>query len=95
MRVYRYTNITLWEVSLPPPLIATYYDPQQQANVIEEIKLLALKGYEVYSSVLEKLCALATEIEGNKSTSSCRSETISHTTWKKKHGYHRNRDRKR
>lgn len=61
---FRYTAITLWEVSLPPPLITTYYDPQQQANVIEEIKLLALKGYEVYSCIFEKLCSFGTELDG-------------------------------
>jgi 1-phosphatidylinositol-3-phosphate 5-kinase len=51
-------------VSLPPPVIATYYDPQQQTNVIEEIKLLALKGYEVYSCILEKLCSFGTDLDG-------------------------------
>ncbi|XP_023718004.1 1-phosphatidylinositol 3-phosphate 5-kinase isoform X3 [Cryptotermes secundus] len=61
---FKYTAITLWEVSLPPPVITTYYDPQQQANVIEEIKLLALKGYEVYSCILEKLCSFGTELDG-------------------------------
>ncbi|XP_069701423.1 1-phosphatidylinositol 3-phosphate 5-kinase isoform X2 [Periplaneta americana] len=61
---FKYTSITLWDISLPPPLIATYYDPQQQSNVIEEIKLLALKGYEVYSCILEKLCSLGTELDG-------------------------------
>jgi len=49
---------------LPPPLITTYYDPQQQTNVIEEIKLLALKGYEVYSCILEKLCSFGTDSDG-------------------------------
>jgi hypothetical protein len=53
-------------VSLPPPFITTYYDPQQQGNVIEEIKWLALKGYEVYSSILEKLCSFGTELDGEK-----------------------------
>ncbi|KAJ9599192.1 hypothetical protein L9F63_010323, partial [Diploptera punctata] len=61
---FKYTNITLWEVSLPPPLIAMYYDPQQQSNVIEEIKLLALKGYEVYSCILEKLRTFGSDVEG-------------------------------
>lgn len=60
----RYTSITLWEVSLPPPVIATYYDPQQQTNVIEEIKFLALKGYEVYSCILEKICFFGTDLDG-------------------------------
>ncbi|PSN57689.1 hypothetical protein C0J52_00310 [Blattella germanica] len=60
---FKYTNIALWEVSLPPPLITTYYDPQQQSNVIEEIKLLALKGYEVYSCILEKLCTFGPEVD--------------------------------
>lgn len=49
---------------MPPPVIATYYDPQQQTNVIEEIKLLALKGYEVYSCILEKLCSFGTDLDG-------------------------------
>jgi hypothetical protein len=49
---------------LPPPLITTYHDPQQQTNVIEEIKLLALKGYEVYSCILEKLCSFGTDSDG-------------------------------
>ncbi|KDR20319.1 1-phosphatidylinositol 3-phosphate 5-kinase isoform X2 [Zootermopsis nevadensis] len=61
---FKYTSITLWEVSLPPPVIATYYDPQQQTNVIEEIKFLALKGYEVYSCILEKICFFGTDLDG-------------------------------
>ncbi|XP_047111766.1 1-phosphatidylinositol 3-phosphate 5-kinase [Schistocerca piceifrons] len=60
---FKYTGITLWEICLPPPVIEMSYNPQQQSNVIEEIKKLALKGYDVYSSILERLCSLAVDAD--------------------------------
>lgn len=55
LAVFKFTRISQWEISLPPPLINIIYDPKQHANVIEEMKSLALKGDEVYSAVREKL----------------------------------------
>nr|CAD7427824.1 unnamed protein product [Timema monikensis] len=60
----RYTSVVVWEVSLPPPVIILKYDPQHQNNIIDDLKKLALKGYEVYSGILDKLCSLETDLEG-------------------------------
>lgn len=54
----------LWEISLPPPMIHISYDSVQQVNVIEEIKKLALKGYDVYSNILERLCMISSDTDG-------------------------------
>lgn len=55
LAVFKFTRISQWEISLPPPLINIIYDPKQHANVIEEMKSLALKGDEVFSMIREKL----------------------------------------
>lgn len=55
LAVFKFTRISQWEISLPPPLINITYDSKQHANVIEEMKSLALKGDEVFSAIREKL----------------------------------------
>nr|CAD7195046.1 unnamed protein product [Timema douglasi] len=61
---FKYTSVVVWEASLPPPVIILKYDPQHQNNIIDDLKKLALKGYEVYSGILDKLCSLETDLEG-------------------------------
>nr|CAD7586824.1 unnamed protein product [Timema genevievae] len=61
---FKYTSVVVWEVSLPPPMIILRYDPQHQNHIIDDLKKLALKGYEVYSGILDKLCSLETDLEG-------------------------------
>ncbi|XP_076246604.1 1-phosphatidylinositol 3-phosphate 5-kinase fab1 [Calliopsis andreniformis] len=63
LAVFKYTKISQWEISLPPPLINIIYDPKQHADVIEEMKSLALKGDEVFSAIREKLTTLQTDID--------------------------------
>ncbi|XP_012235504.1 putative 1-phosphatidylinositol 3-phosphate 5-kinase [Linepithema humile] len=55
LAVFKFTKISQWEISLPPPLINIIYDPKQHANVIEEMKSVALKGDEVFTAIREKL----------------------------------------
>lgn len=65
LAVFKFTRISQWEISLPPPLINIIYDPKQHANVIEEMKSLALKGDEVFSAIREKSTqVLQTDLEG-------------------------------
>ncbi|CAL7943576.1 unnamed protein product [Xylocopa violacea] len=63
LTVFKYTRISQWEISLPPPLINIIYDPKQHADVIEEMKCIALKGDEVFSCIREKLSTLQTDVE--------------------------------
>ena len=58
LAVMRYSKISQWEISMPPPLIEITYDARLHANVIEEMKSLALKGDEVFSTVRERINAL-------------------------------------
>lgn len=58
LAVMRYSKISQWEISLPPPIILITYDPRVHANVNEEIKSLAIKGDEVFSAVKEKISGL-------------------------------------
>ncbi|RLU26367.1 hypothetical protein DMN91_000161 [Ooceraea biroi] len=60
---FKFTRISQWEISLPPPLINIIYDPKQHANVIEEMKSVTLKGDEVFSAIREKLMSLQTDAE--------------------------------
>ncbi|XP_012274493.1 1-phosphatidylinositol 3-phosphate 5-kinase isoform X2 [Orussus abietinus] len=61
LAVFRFSRISLWEISLPPPSIRVEYDPRRLANVLEETKNVALKGDEVFSAVREKLATLPVE----------------------------------
>ncbi|XP_017877426.1 1-phosphatidylinositol 3-phosphate 5-kinase isoform X2 [Ceratina calcarata] len=63
LTVFKYTKISLWEISLPPPVINIIYDPKQHADVIEEMKIIALKGDEVFSCIREKLTTLQTDMD--------------------------------
>lgn len=63
LSVFKYNRISQWEISLPPPLINVIYEPKQYANVIEEMKNVALKGDEVLSNIREKLVTLPIELE--------------------------------
>lgn len=68
LAVFKFTKISQWEISLPPPLINVIYDPKQHANVIEEMKSVTLKGDEVFTAIREKLMSLQTDLEGLSST---------------------------
>lgn len=62
--IFRYTRVSQWEISLPPPLIMINYDPKQHSNVIEEMKNVALIGDDVFSNIRDKLATLAIDPEG-------------------------------
>jgi len=63
LAVFKFTKISQWEISLPPPLINIIYDSKQHANVIEEMKSVTLKGDEVFTAIREKLTSLQTDLE--------------------------------
>lgn len=63
LAVFKFTKISQWEISMPPPLINIIYDPKQHANVIEEMKSVALKGDEVFTAIREKLMSLQTDLD--------------------------------
>lgn len=63
LAVFKFTKISQWEISLPPPVINIIYDPKQHANVIEEMKSVTLKGDEVFTAIREKLTSLHTDLE--------------------------------
>ncbi|XP_045464624.1 1-phosphatidylinositol 3-phosphate 5-kinase [Harmonia axyridis] len=53
---FRYSPIEIWEISLPPPVIKLKVDVEHQhQTLIEEIKDLAQKGHDVFSSITEKI----------------------------------------
>ncbi|KAF5299848.1 hypothetical protein FQA39_LY11385 [Lamprigera yunnana] len=63
---FKYTPVQLWEISLPPPLITITYDiAAQQIHLIEEIKMLALKGHEIYNLIGDKLLVLSLDEGSN------------------------------
>ncbi|KAK0158635.1 hypothetical protein PV328_009612 [Microctonus aethiopoides] len=64
LAIFKFTKISLWEISLPPPVIHIIYDVKQHANVIEEMKCMALKGDEVFSCIKEKLTTLQLDQDG-------------------------------
>ncbi|CAG5098005.1 Similar to fab1: Putative 1-phosphatidylinositol 3-phosphate 5-kinase (Drosophila melanogaster) [Cotesia congregata] len=55
LAIFKYTTISLWEISLPPPVIHIIYDAKQHANVIEEMKNIALKGDEYFKNKIEEV----------------------------------------
>ncbi|XP_067143370.1 1-phosphatidylinositol 3-phosphate 5-kinase-like isoform X2 [Centruroides vittatus] len=63
---FKYTPIIMREVVLPPLIITIQDDPIPPTAIIEEIKVLAVKGYGIYSTILERLCTLKSECEDTK-----------------------------
>ncbi|XP_024937173.1 1-phosphatidylinositol 3-phosphate 5-kinase isoform X2 [Cephus cinctus] len=63
LAVFQFSKISLWEISLPPSVININYDPKQHANVIEEMKIVALKGDEVFTNIRDKLASC--QIDGD------------------------------
>jgi hypothetical protein len=57
-----------WQMSLPPTVIQIPFKASEDIHscVIEEVKQLALKGYEVFSSVVEKLCDIGIDADPTK-----------------------------
>ncbi|XP_065348560.1 1-phosphatidylinositol 3-phosphate 5-kinase isoform X2 [Cloeon dipterum] len=65
---FKYSKVLMWHISLPPAVIQIPYKASEeiQSVAIEEVKQLALKGYEVFSSVIEKLCDIGIEADPAK-----------------------------
>ncbi|KAG5896372.1 hypothetical protein JTB14_005849 [Gonioctena quinquepunctata] len=56
---FKYTPINIWEISLPPPLIEVKYDISKlQSQMIDEVRIMAQKGHEIFSLILDKLMVL-------------------------------------
>lgn len=68
----------MWEISLPPSqLLNGRGQAQAQAQAAaNEVKQMAVKGCEVFSMVLEKLCALSTEAEACKQDGTAQLQTF-------------------
>lgn len=58
---YRYTDIVLWEISLPPSILEIQPIPIQVSLFLDELKKWAVTGHEIFSNILEKLCSYETE----------------------------------
>lgn len=53
---FRYTSINIWEISLPPPSIEITNDTNKfQSKLIDEVRIMAQKGHEVFSLIQDKL----------------------------------------
>ncbi|XP_059468321.1 1-phosphatidylinositol 3-phosphate 5-kinase isoform X2 [Neocloeon triangulifer] len=65
---FKFIKVQMWQISLPPTVIQIPYKASEeiQSAANEEVKQLALKGYEVFSSVVEKLCDIGIEADPAK-----------------------------
>ncbi|KAG1683157.1 1-phosphatidylinositol 3-phosphate 5-kinase [Nymphon striatum] len=61
---FKYSMITLLEVCLPS-IVTNIQDYIAEPAIIDEVKDLTIKGYSVYSRVLEKLCLLRERCTGS------------------------------
>lgn len=52
-----------WEISLPPRLITLVPPSNAHAAAVDELRLLAIKGHDVFSSILEYLLNLESATE--------------------------------
>ncbi|XP_065212151.1 putative 1-phosphatidylinositol 3-phosphate 5-kinase isoform X2 [Planococcus citri] len=55
---FKYTDIPLWELSLPPKILKIHPTRVPIPVVMEQVKEWAVMGHELFSSILEKLCLL-------------------------------------
>ncbi|KAJ8957069.1 hypothetical protein NQ318_007282 [Aromia moschata] len=59
---FKYTSINIWEISLPPVLIKINYDINKfQTQLIDDVRIMAQKGHEVFSLVQDKLLYSSTD----------------------------------
>ncbi|XP_076042433.1 1-phosphatidylinositol 3-phosphate 5-kinase fab1 isoform X3 [Oratosquilla oratoria] len=59
--IFKYNSVTLREIALPPPAIVLEMTPISQSAVVEEIKQVAVQGYSVFSTILERIASLSAE----------------------------------
>lgn len=55
---FRFTDILLWELSLPPKILKIQPSRVPISVVMEQVKEWAVMGHEIFSSILEKLYLL-------------------------------------
>lgn len=59
---FSYSPIDIWEISLPPPFIEIKYDTNELQNqLIDEVRIMAQKGHEIFSFVHDKLTCLGSD----------------------------------
>ncbi|XP_042212733.1 1-phosphatidylinositol 3-phosphate 5-kinase-like isoform X2 [Homarus americanus] len=59
--VFKYIGITLREIALPPSEMKLCIPPITQSSVVELIKGVAMHGYSVFSTILERVTTLSSE----------------------------------
>ncbi|XP_050725052.1 1-phosphatidylinositol 3-phosphate 5-kinase-like isoform X2 [Eriocheir sinensis] len=59
--VFKYNPVTLREVVLPPSQMKLSSPPISQTSIVELIKGVAVQGYSVFSTILEKVTTLLSE----------------------------------
>lgn len=62
--LFKFSPVAVWEISLPPPIISIQFDPQHKNAIMDELRNLAIKGHDIYSSVVERLLNLECSEEG-------------------------------
>ncbi|CAM1296401.1 PIKFYVE (predicted) [Pycnogonum litorale] len=62
---FKYSKITLREITLPSITVGIYDNVLTMTEIIDKIKTLTIKGYSIYSCILEKLCTLREECRGS------------------------------
>ncbi|CAG9857457.1 unnamed protein product [Phyllotreta striolata] len=63
---FKYTAITIWEISLPPRSIEVHLDSGKlHRQLVDDVKSTAQKGHDFFVSISEKLKAEETELNGS------------------------------
>lgn len=66
--ISRYSPIDIWEISLPPSFIEIKYDTDELQNqLIDEVRIMAQKGHEIFSFIYDKLSVICDESDLNGS----------------------------
>ena len=63
---FKFMLIQIHDITLPPTLLAIHCNTFSKSVFIEDLKQIAIKGYEIYSLILEKLCSIRDETNGTK-----------------------------
>ena len=58
LRLNRFSKIRLWEISIPSKTLSIKSDPKSVNQLIDDVKVVAITGHGVYSSILEALMSL-------------------------------------
>ncbi|KAK6645654.1 hypothetical protein RUM43_001934 [Polyplax serrata] len=53
--LFKFSTVHIWEICLPPPVINLQLESPAHSAITDELRNIAIKGHDIYSSILERI----------------------------------------